>query len=90
MHIPFLFEGNCPVYNYQFGENVAASYYNCSAFRSGCPSRMFHSKNVFQCKFMYIALFMSQKRFFKKCVKFGTKPTFFENKIFNIGHINAL
>nr|XP_022334764.1 uncharacterized protein LOC111131490 isoform X2 [Crassostrea virginica] len=40
--------GNCAVYNYELGKNVAASYYNCSAFMSGCPSHMFHSKKVFQ------------------------------------------
>ena len=54
MHILFLFEGNCAVYNYELGKNVAASYYNCSAFMSGCPRHMFHSKNVLQCKNMYI------------------------------------
>nr|XP_022332998.1 uncharacterized protein LOC111130340 isoform X2 [Crassostrea virginica] len=55
--------GNCPVYNYQFGENIAASYYNCSAFMSGCPSRMFHSKNVFQ---------------YPKCLKINRKEKCFE------------
>lgn len=48
------FEGNCPVYNYKFGPNVQATYYNCSSFTSGCPTHMVHSKNVFKCKYVYV------------------------------------
>lgn len=40
--------GNCPIYNYR-QQHVSnyPTYYNCSKFTSGCPTKMFHSKKVF-------------------------------------------
>ncbi|XP_056021854.1 uncharacterized protein LOC125649231 isoform X2 [Ostrea edulis] len=40
--------GNCPVYNYKYGQNTAPSYHNCGNFTTGCPSMMFHSKEVYK------------------------------------------
>ncbi|XP_052702119.1 uncharacterized protein LOC128178800 isoform X2 [Crassostrea angulata] len=39
--------GNCPVYNYRFHQNKHPSYQNCRDFTLGCPTKMFHSKNVY-------------------------------------------
>ena len=55
------FEGNCPVYNYKFGPNIQATYFNCSSFTSGCPAQMFHSKNVFNCKYVHVCWLVYQK-----------------------------
>nr|XP_022334759.1 uncharacterized protein LOC111131489 isoform X3 [Crassostrea virginica] len=47
MNVPVA-PGNCPIYNYKQGQNVAPGYYNCSGFGSGCPQQMFFSKNVYK------------------------------------------
>nr|XP_034326955.1 uncharacterized protein LOC105349046 isoform X4 [Crassostrea gigas] len=37
--------GFCPIYNYG---STSATYKTCSDFTNGCPTAMFHSKNVYQ------------------------------------------
>lgn len=61
VHRLHTFKGNCPVYNYKFGPNVQATYYNCSSFTSGCPAHMFHSKNVFKCKYVHVCRLVYHK-----------------------------
>uniref|UniRef100_A0A8W8HX70 Uncharacterized protein n=1 Tax=Magallana gigas TaxID=29159 RepID=A0A8W8HX70_MAGGI len=40
--------GNCPIFNYRQQQvSNYPTYYNCSKFTSGCPTKMFHSKKVF-------------------------------------------
>ncbi|XP_062618258.1 uncharacterized protein LOC134279855 isoform X2 [Saccostrea cucullata] len=40
--------GNCPIYNYRYAANASPSYYNCTNFTSGCPSKMYFSKDVYK------------------------------------------
>lgn len=49
------YSGNCPVYNYRFHQNKHPSYQNCRDFTLGCPTKMFHSKNVYLCKYEPLA-----------------------------------
>ena len=48
----FLTPGACAVYNYEFYENTQPTSYNCSKFTSGCPGELFHSKNIFKCRYL--------------------------------------
>lgn len=56
--ILFVFDkpGYCPIYNY--GSRYA-TYHSCSDFTSGCPTAMFHSKNVYQRKWTLVLLVIS-------------------------------
>ncbi|XP_056021834.1 uncharacterized protein LOC125649301 isoform X2 [Ostrea edulis] len=40
--------GNCPIYNYRYAPNTSPSYYKCTHFKRGCPSKMFFSKEVYK------------------------------------------
>lgn len=40
--------GSCPIYNYEIVQNTQPTSRNCTDFISGCPTNMFHSKEVYK------------------------------------------
>lgn len=40
--------GSCPIYNYEIVQNTQPTSHNCTDFISGCPTNMFHSKEVYK------------------------------------------
>lgn len=40
--------GSCPIYNYEVVQNTQPTSHKCTDFISGCPTNMFHSKEVYK------------------------------------------
>ncbi|XP_062598269.1 uncharacterized protein LOC134259692 [Saccostrea cucullata] len=40
-------KGNCPIYTYEFGDNVSPNAKSCEKFSTGCPEQLYFSKMVY-------------------------------------------